>query len=629
MNGHRPVKVVAASALLLGSLTACDLDDFFGISSGDGKVKLSGQNAFVLLAPEVNSAVPTDLSAVMAVFEGGDNAVLPADAGELLRSTARRRHTIDPESFQLIPPPDVVSGAQPKAGRNINFMSWEAPNLSSLENEFMIARAADIPVRNQENRGTCAAFAALGMMEHVILRDYPEVGTLDLSEQKFYYNSKPECQATGCTPAQGGSSYYNGFNQSLFSTELDIPLESDCPYDGRQTTNELQTPLASGCFRGAVQIDDFETLNSFSEIINALHDGYAVTWASPLSRNWMYPNEYNRNGIITYADSALEGDGRHAAGHAYTIVGYKRLPNMASEGGMCFVVKNSWGAGWGVNGFGCMTLKWMQEWAYENYAPAAIVTGYNVRPGILPDRSEDPSDQPFNNLPDYNDASDETIDRGLNVDPYLIPDADPDDRNWKVARLQGPDGRWYRAQMAEEGSSFALRGLIRETGNPTGTLVIQRSGDNLLMEGEVVGRVSGNTVALCTGNWDPVCGLRIDPRANTLYVEFLYAEYRAVSASALQGGEWKALSALNDAYGLEYYRPQSILDLFTSPVFVRVKADNASSDPIRLALKGLEIKAMGRTVGSFKPGEFGLCTGRYQAACSLYNVDGKLLFLPN
>ena len=623
---YRPFARAGVSAALLITLTGCDLESLFGLETGE--LALTGQNAFVHLAPEVNSSVPTDMQALMAVFDAGDGDALPEESAELLLSTARRRNNIDPENFQLIAPEELQS-VQEKAGMDHVTMVWTAPNLSSLPSEYVIPRSSDIPMRNQANRGTCAAFAGVATLEYSILRDYPEVSTIDFSEQRFYYTSKPECQATGCGPSQGGSAYYTGFRQSMMASTFDIPLEADCPYSGTQTSNELQVPQAAGCSNGAAQINTYSTLNSVQEIVSALDQGFAVTWASPLSDNWMYPNKYNKNGIITYADSAKDGSGRHAGGHAYLLVGYKKLTNMPNEGGMCFIVKNSWGTGWGINGFACMTLRWMQEWSYDNYAPAAIIEDYQVRAGILPDRTVDPNDQPWDNLPDYDDPDDETIDRGKDNDNVNVPDAPVENLSWSSARLRGPDGQWYRGMMADVSTGIAVRGRLRQTGKATGTLQLTRSGSKLYLDGEAVGELNSNEITLCTGAYDPVCGLRFDASTNSLYVEFLYPEYRPVRESQLSGGEWKSFNTNDSTYGFEVYRPGKIRDLFTSPVYVRLKSSDASSDPIRLALKGLEIQAMGRTVGSLNPNSFGLCTGDYRGQCSLYRSGSKLLFLPN
>lgn len=632
MKKTQIVAGIASGAALMVLLTGCDLESIFGVDTGGGKVDLTGQNAFVYIAPELNTSVATPMDAISSVFAAAEDDAITDEAGAMLLATARRRNNLDPENFQLLPPEDLVVTSGDKAGVNTSTMNWTAPNLAALPASYTIPRAGSIPVRNQQNRGTCAAFAGVAGLEYAILRDYPDVATIDFSEQKFYYNSKPECQATGCSSANGGSAYYTGFYQSMRASTLDIPLEDSCRYNGTQKSNELQTPLASGCFDGAARIGSFATLNSVTEIIEALDAGYAVTWASPLSDNWMRVNSYNKNGIITYADAVRDGDGRHAAGHAYMIVGYQKLPSMPTEGGMCFVVKNSWGTGWGTNGFACMTLKWMQTWSYENYAPAAIIDDYEVRSGILPDASVDPNDQPFDNLPDYDNTDDETVDRGRLNDNVVIPDADDTSGlTWRSARLRGPDNLWYRIQVADSAGGLAIRGRLRETGKATGMLVIPRNGDSLVVQGEVVGAVSGNEITLCTGQWDPVCSLRFNPSKNQLYTEFLYPEYRAVSSEQLQGGTWQSLSlgASPDAAGFEFYRPQRVVDYFTSPVYVRVKSGGAESDPIRLGLNGLKIQAMGRTVGSLKPGEFGLCSGAYRSQCAMYRTDEKLLFMPN
>ena len=44
--------------------------------------------------------------------------------------------------------------------------------------------------------------------------------------------------------------------------------------------------------------------------------------------------------VITKKDFGADGSTIHAGGHAYLIVGYRELPEMPEEGGICFVVKS-------------------------------------------------------------------------------------------------------------------------------------------------------------------------------------------------------------------------------------------------------------------------------------------------
>jgi len=619
----------AAIAIALAS-GSCDLEDIFGFSlGGGGPENLTGQNAFVHLAADPTSAQSTDIDAVLQVLawqsdEGGATSASrfqpDSNVLDLLQATARARGSIRPEGFQLLDFGDLApeDGVQQK---NV----FLPVNLDALRDEYVIPNLDAIPVRNQGSRGTCAAFAGIAQIEYAVLQANPSLRTIDLSEQRFYYNSKPECQATGCTSADAGSWYGVGYDASVNSSVLDIPLESDCPYNSTQTSNELQVPQAAGCSNGAVRVVDYDVVYQPTEMIRTLEAGLPIPFASPLSDNY-----FSTNGLITQRDAGPAGNVFHAAGHAYLIVGYRKLPNMPEEGGMCFIIKNSWGTGWGANGYACMTLAWMQEWNYgyalDHPVAVSVALREDLSGGSIPDNNDD-------SMPDFVDDqvyNDETIDYDRLDDDLNVPDADPNDLTWRSGRLAGPDGRFYRLQIADTSNGVAFRGWVRTRDVHTGYVEVERNGDLLIFDGDEVGRMSGNDVTLCTGAYDPICSLRFEPNGNRLYVEFLYNEFRSVKSNELQGGQWQTLIPLDVGLNLEFYRPQSVVDAVFSPVYVRgLRNDGTQTDPIRLTLSGLEIKAMGQTVGSLSPGNFGLCSGTYQGRCSLFSGQNRLVVLPN
>lgn len=625
---------VAALALALLVLLGGPGCDFASVLQdwglADGAAELTGQNAFVHLQARGATAARTDTDAVLEVLawraEGGDSASSEsqfqprAEVLDLLQATARQRKSIKPRAFALTAFSGYAStGKRAKA-------AFVPPDLAALRDEFVIPNLNAIPVRNQGSRGTCAAFSGIGHIEYAALKEKPGLGTLDLSEQRFYWASKPDCQATGCTEEDGGSWYGDGMQASIDAGTYDIPLESSCPYDPVQRFNELQTPLPASCSDGVVQVRRVEFVLEPSDMIRVMEDeGLPVPFASPLSDNF-----FENKGLITLAAAGAAGDVQHAAGHAYLLVGYRKLPNMPEEGGLCFIVKNSWGPGWGVNGYSCITLAWMQEWNFGLALDHPIVVDIAIDPslegGAAPNRDD--------SLPDFVDGDvydDETVDYGRLDDDTDIPPAPPapDGLVWSAASFVGPDDRLYEAEIAQDRGTAWLRGAIRGTGASTGALALVQNGDDLVYDGDTVGRVSGDRVTLCTGPFDLLCSLRFEPRDNRLYVEFVYNEYRRVQEGEVGGGQWLSLGALPVGTGLEFQEPDGLGDLLLSPLYVRgLSPDGSRTDPIRLVLKGFDIKAMGQTVGSLDPTRLGLCTGGYSSACSLFSGGNRLLVLP-
>ncbi|NRA45362.1 MAG: C1 family peptidase [Oligoflexales bacterium] len=254
-------------------------------------------------------------------------------------------------------------------------------NWSRAESEFTISSLDKMPAKDQGRRGTCASFAGIGQIEGYLIKTFGLSG-IDLSEQRFYFMSKPEHWIDGGDKASAGSNSGTGFAKSNgyeydghtcppnSPQDFNIPLESSCPYNPKLGDNDLQTPQTSGCETGVARVDGFNAwVSDWEERPKYAQDIYGMVAnedipaivATKLSANW----EKN-DGMITLADAGSVGDTGHAAGHAYLVVGARKLDESKypNEGGMCFIIKNSWGKGWGVGGISCMTLAWFNEWRY-------------------------------------------------------------------------------------------------------------------------------------------------------------------------------------------------------------------------------------------------------------------------
>ncbi len=626
---HATLAGLAGLALLWFAAAGCDLESLLAdLGLTEGPAPLSGQNAFVHLRARAGEAAAGDTDALLHVLAwraaGGDSTDSearfrpPAEILDLLQSTARRRQNIRPAAFGLV---DFEPFAAELKTRKASFV---APDLNSLDDEYVIPRLKDIPVRNQGSRGTCAAFAGIGHVEYATLLKAPHLSTVNLSEQRFYWASRPDCHDTTCTSRDAGSWYGDGFQASINAAAYDIPLETSCPYNPNQTDNELQTPLAQSCEDGVVQVRRVRHINQPADIIRVLEeDGLPVPFASPLSSNY-----FQNDGLITLEEAGSAAGIQHAEGHAYLIVGYRKLPRMPEEGGMCFIIRNSWGPGWGVGGYSCVTLAWIQEWHFGFLLDHPVVVELAVSSNLGGQEWDD-------TLPDLVDCEvydDPTVDcERLDEEAEIPPAPEPDGTDWVFINLVGPDGRLYQAERSDEGEeTLMLRGTLRESGLPTGAVLLGRRGETLVYDGDEVGRIEGGDVTLCTGPYDMLCALRFEPRDNRLYVEFIHRELRRVQAGEIGAGRWVALDALPLGVGLEFFQPNEASDLLLRPLYVRgVGSDGEKMEPVRLILKGLDIQVMGTTVGSIAPDRPGLCTGPFSGACGLFARENRLVVLPS
>lgn len=228
------------------------------------------------------------------------------------------------------------------------------------EKYHIIPGALDVKMKDQGRRPTCAAFAGVRAIETILQGHGKEI---DLSEQFFYWLSKPRCQSHPCS--QRGSWVANAYKRSKKSVHPNIPGDRDCPYGNKTINgNETQIPLMQSCQQGVVKVKKYRPLDTVDEIYRAINQNEPIVGGFKLS-----PNFYKTEGLVALRDSYISGDtDSHAAGHALLIIGHMQLPKelQEDEGKICFVVANSWGEGWGKGGFGCLTEKWVQKYSIPN-----------------------------------------------------------------------------------------------------------------------------------------------------------------------------------------------------------------------------------------------------------------------
>jgi C1A family cysteine protease len=176
------------------------------------------------------------------------------------------------------------------------------------------------PVKNQGGCGSCWDFAATGSFESAYLIATGD--TLDLSEQQVL-----SCNAgnSGC----GGGWTNDAYN--LFRDYGSIG-ESCMPYQASDTV----TCIEDNC-QVLTRILTYEDIpNNVNSIKNALMLG-------PLSTTFTVYDDF-----FGYTGGCYEHPGGDPINHAVLIIGWD--DNMC-DGQGAWIVKNSWGPGWGMDGF--------------------------------------------------------------------------------------------------------------------------------------------------------------------------------------------------------------------------------------------------------------------------------------
>jgi C1A family cysteine protease len=186
------------------------------------------------------------------------------------------------------------------------------------------------PVRNQGSCGSCWAFATTAALESAVLRAENTPGVdLNLSEQVLV-----SCGVSGGNDAGGcGGGRVDWAADYIRDTGL--PLETCYPY----TATDGACGSACSTYQTATyRIASWAYVATTSPTVIAIRDAL-VSYGPLVTTMDVYEDFYSySSGVYSYATGAYEG------GHAVLIVGY-------SDAGQYFIVKNSWGAGWGESGF--------------------------------------------------------------------------------------------------------------------------------------------------------------------------------------------------------------------------------------------------------------------------------------
>jgi len=239
------------------------------------------------------------------------------------------------------------------------------------------------PIKSQSSCGSCTAFGTVGALEAVVQIEIGKVFDCDLSEAHLFF-----CGGGTCN---GGMSLSDAAN---YVKKFGVPDELCFPY----APSDMPCGETNPDWKQRVVKASKGAIGGKTQIKNAL-----VQYGPVLASFTVYEDfQYYNGGIYEHVWGNIE------AGHAIAIVGYNDNPGY-------WICKNSWGSGWGENGF--FRIKY-GECGIDKTAYYFHDVSGNI--------------QPFNpDLPSPNNGQ-ENVDPDINLSWNSCEDPDGDDVYYNV-----------------------------------------------------------------------------------------------------------------------------------------------------------------------------------------------------
>ncbi len=209
------------------------------------------------------------------------------------------------------------------------------------------------PVKDQGQQGSCLAFALTSIFEYT-MRVANHRGEQDLSERFLYYNARRMDSSITDPNQDTGLSFKPAIDTLM---QYGIATEDLCKYSP-EVHNEAPTQEAYNDAKKRLLRKALSVPHSVSAIKSALEDGYPVAASFVLSQTFAKIQQ----GFISLPDeSEIAAAQESDSNHAMVIVGFEdRL--------QCFLVRNSWGTGWGDFGYCYIPYAYVENKNLFNYA---------------------------------------------------------------------------------------------------------------------------------------------------------------------------------------------------------------------------------------------------------------------
>lgn len=200
-------------------------------------------------------------------------------------------------------------------------------------------RPKDVPIYDQGEIGSCVGNGTSGVVEFI----QPSLGTP--SRLFVYYNARiPEQD----TDQDGGAQICDGV-QGVVTYGV-IP-ETEWPY----TSNDVTVKPTPKCYADAKKdvVTSYFSLNDDQDIKQCLFAGFPVVFGMTVYESFESDTTASTGIVSMPADSEQQ-----VGGHCMVIIGYDDTKQW-------WIVRNSWGTGWGDKGYCYIPYAYIDQFASD------------------------------------------------------------------------------------------------------------------------------------------------------------------------------------------------------------------------------------------------------------------------
>ena len=303
------------------------------------------------------------IAIVVLAFVLAPAALLADDA-----TLARIEQAINDKGLNWTPGPAFFSLADFRARLGMHLAGGENQVCGAEDNENRLLSVpsslnyvtqGDVTsVKDQGQCGGCWAFAAVAALESaaIIESGYPQ--SINLSEQYLL----------GCDSGESGCGGAYDLDQPMDFLCSTGTVDASCfPYAGQDSSCTPCGSYQSDIYTGAAHGDVTQT-------VDALKQGLVTYGPIAVSMEVFDDFNYYTSGVYSYAYGNDEG------AHAVLLVGY-------DDGGSYFLVKNSWSAAWGMNGY--FEIAYSEVTGSTNFGANAVWIQFSAGPNSGGDDDND------------------------------------------------------------------------------------------------------------------------------------------------------------------------------------------------------------------------------------------------